>query len=111
MKQQNKINSEFLDAAHAGDLSKLVSAKLDGADVNAVHKTTGLQALHLAIAADDLVMVRYLAEQCGAQFGPDGSGRWPSVVAAEYEVSEAVSDYVVEAEAAHLRKNGQLKPV
>ena len=39
-------------------------------------------------------------------FGPDRFGRWPSVVVAECEASEEVCNFVVEAEAAWLERNG-----
>ncbi|NIJ60307.1 hypothetical protein FHS82_004178 [Pseudochelatococcus lubricantis] len=31
---------------------------------------------------------------------PDATGRWPTVIAAEVGVDDALSDYIVEAEAA-----------
>lgn len=107
---QAAINSQFLQAAHSGDLSQLVLAQLDGADVNTVHPQTGLQALHFAVGTNDLLMIRYLTEQCNAVFGPDRSGRWPTIIAAECKVDDAVGDYIVEAEAAYLKKTGQLAP-
>lgn len=43
--------------------------------------------------------MKYLIEEAGAQLRPDGYGRWPSVIAAQCRVSDAVSDFVVEREA------------
>lgn len=67
--------------------------------MNSVHEQTGLSPLHLAVGMNNLVLTRYLIEQAGAKIRPDRSGRWPTVIAAECEVSEAMSDYIVEQEA------------
>ncbi len=108
--KNTQVNSDFLKAVSNGDLTSLVRATLDGADLNVFDSATGLQALHIAVGTNNLLMVRYLAEQCGVTFGPDRSGRWPSVIAAECKVDELVSDYIVEAEAAYLKKTGRLAP-
>lgn len=109
-KNQASINSEFIHAASDGDLASVVRCALDGADVDAVDPSTGLQALHIAVGTNNLLMTRYLVEQCGASFGPDRSGRWPTIVAADCSVDNVVGDYIVEAEAAYLKKTGQLVP-
>lgn len=69
-----------------------------------------MNALHIAVGTNNLLMVRYLVEQCGARFTPDRSGRWPTVIAAECEVDDVVGDYVVETEAAQMQNTGKLAP-
>ena len=85
-----------------GDLAAIRRAIADGADINALDAATGLAPLHLAVGFNDLPMTRFLAEDCGAGFFPDRFGRWPTLVAAENRVDEAMSDYIAEQEAAWL---------
>ena len=40
-----------------------------------------------------------ILEDAGARIGPDRSGRWPTVIAAECRTSDELCDYIVEAEA------------
>jgi hypothetical protein len=106
-KNQRQLNSDFVVAAHEGNLPALVQAKLDGADVNAVDEQSGLQALHLAIVANNLLMMRYLMEQCGVEPLPDRSGRWPTLIAAQCAVAGEVGDYICEREKDYLTRTGQ----
>ncbi|MBN8997713.1 MAG: ankyrin repeat domain-containing protein [Rhizobiales bacterium] len=94
-----RINMNLLQAAYAGDLDGVQSAIAQGADADSVHEQTGLTALHIAVGTNNLAMTRYLIEDAGARIGPDRSGRWPTVIAAECRTSDELCDYIVEAEA------------
>jgi ankyrin repeat protein len=59
---------------------------------------TGLTALHIAVGMNHLGAARLLVER-GASFLPDKRGRMPTTVAAECEVSDAMCDFIAEAEA------------
>jgi uncharacterized protein len=89
----------LLGAAYSGDLTGVRDAVKQGADVDTVHGQTGLSPLHIAVGTNNLALTRYLLEEAGARLGPDKSGRWPTIIAAECEVDEVLSDYVLEAEA------------
>lgn len=91
-------NGALLRAAYAADSAAVIAALEDGADVNAADSVTGLTALHIAVGTNNLPLARILIEDWGAPFGPDGKGRWPSVIAAECRVHETLADYIVEAE-------------
>jgi|GEM_PF-2368305 len=93
------IDAQFLGAVYVGDAKEVQQAIKQGADIDAVHAQTGLSAIHIAVGTNNLALTRYLIEEAGARLGPDRSGRWPTVIAAECEVDEALADYVVEAEA------------
>jgi ankyrin repeat protein len=69
-----------------------------GAEVSFADPRNGLTALHIAVGRDHLAMARYLVER-GAKFLPDHQGRTPTTVAAECEVSDAMCDFIAEAEA------------
>ncbi|MCP5389610.1 MAG: ankyrin repeat domain-containing protein [Novosphingobium sp.] len=88
----------LLKAAFFADSTGVISALEDGANVNAADSVTGLTALHIAVGTNNLSLARMLVEDWGAAFGPDGKGRWPSVIAAECRVDERLADYIVEAE-------------
>jgi len=75
-----------------------------GVSVNAIDPATGLTALHFAVGLNDLALTRFLIEHCGAAFGPDRFGRWPTLVAAECGVDDELSDYIVAKEAAFLAR-------
>jgi ankyrin repeat protein len=60
--------------------------------------TTGLTALHIAVGTDNLRTAKFLVER-GASFLADKRGRMPTTVAAECEVSDAMCDFIAEAEA------------
>jgi uncharacterized protein len=59
---------------------------------------TGLTALHIAVGTDSLRTAKFLVER-GASFLADKRGRMPTTVAAECEVSDAMCDFIAEAEA------------
>jgi hypothetical protein len=76
-----------------------VEAQLDALG-SAAPREGQLADLHLAIAMNDLASVRHLVDVAGASFKPDRFGRLPSVIAAQCNVSEELSDYILEKEAA-----------
>jgi uncharacterized protein len=91
--------SEFLTYVWFGDfavVTHLLETDLDL--LHTVHPDTGLTALHIAVGRNSLLMTKILVE-AGAKFIADAHGRFPSVIAAEMEVSEELADYIVEAEA------------
>ena len=65
--------------------------------VNLTDPVTGMSALHVAVGLNRLDMVKLLVE-LGARFFPDNEGRMPSLIAAECETSEAMQDYIADAE-------------
>lgn len=89
----------LLKAAYAADSAGVIAALEDGANVNAADAVTGLTAMHIAVGTNNLSLARILIEDWGAAFGPDGKGRWPSVIAAECQVDDSLADYIVQAEA------------
>lgn len=92
-------NGALLRAAYAADSAAVIAALEGGANVDAADLVTGLSALHIAVGTNNLPIARILVEDWNASFGPDGKGRWPSLIAAECRVDDALADYVVEAEA------------
>lgn len=94
----------LLQAAYDADVSRLAAALEDGADVNAADPETGLTALHIAVGMNNLPMVQVLVEDYQAAFTTDRRGRWPTVIAAQCRTGDALSDYIVEQEAAFLRR-------
>jgi hypothetical protein len=98
-------DSRLLLAAYGADIQNLAKAVKDGADINAVHPQSGLCALHIAVGLNDIATCRLLIEKYGAAFFPDRMGRWPTLIAAECRVDEALSDYIVEQEARFLERN------
>lgn len=95
----SRIDLNLLQAAYAGNLDEVRKAVSQGADIDAVHEQTGLTALHIAIGTNNLALTRFLIEEAGARLGPDRSGRWPTVIAAQCRVDESLCDYIVEEEA------------
>lgn len=93
-------NAALLDAVYGGETEEVERLIAGGADANARHPDTGLTALHLAVGTDNLALTRYLIEQCGARFGPDRFGRWPTSIAAHCRVAAKLCDYIVQQEAA-----------
>ena len=94
---------DMLAAARKGDAGTVLAALARGEDVDETDEKTGLSALHLAIASDNLSLVKALVEEHGASFFADKSGRWPSSMAANLNsVSDELSDYIVHAEAKFL---------
>jgi hypothetical protein len=94
-----RLDWQLLQAAYTGDVTGVRDALAAGANVNTVHEQTGLSALHIAVGSNNLAMTRYLIEEANAEIGPDRSGRWPTIIAAECEVDAILSDYILEAEA------------
>lgn len=94
-----QLDLTFLRAVYDADTAGAVEALKAGADVNAADPVTGLTALHLAVGTNNLGLTRILVEDWNAQFGPDGQGRWPTLIAAQARVSGKMGDYIVEAEA------------
>jgi ankyrin repeat protein len=87
-------NMDLLQAAYAGDLAALREAIGQGAEVESVHEQTGLTALHIAVGTNNLAMTKYLVEEAGARLGPDRSGRWPTVIAAECRCGDSLCEYI-----------------
>lgn len=101
--ERDTPEKRLLRAAYGGDVTGIQEAMRQGADINAVHPETGLAALHMAVGANDLPLSRFLIEQCHARFFADKFGRWPTLIAAECQVDDALSDYIAEREAEFLR--------
>ena len=83
----------------ASATTNAVDALEAGADIDFADPGTGLAALHIAVGANQLALVRALIEEWGATIGPDGRGRWPTVIAARSRVDDDLSDYIADAEA------------
>lgn len=96
---KKSVDADLLGRASVGDIQGVQAALSAGANI-AAQQEDGLTALHLAIAMNDIALARFLIEEAGAQFVPDGFGRLPTVVAAQCDVSEELSDYILEKEAA-----------
>lgn len=96
---RGRANAALLRSAQSGRLDLVKKALNEGADVGATDALDGVTALHIAVGTNNLPLVRYLVETCKAPFGPDGFGRWPTSIAVECEVSDELSDYIVEKEA------------
>lgn len=89
----------MLRRAYAADLDGVIAALKAGANVNATDPVMGLTALHIAVSTNNLTLTQILIEDWHAAFMADARGRWPTLIAAEAEVDDALSDYIVEAEA------------
>jgi hypothetical protein len=89
----------MLRRAYAADIDGVISALKAGADVNAADPVMGLTALHIAVSTNNLTLTQILVEDWKAEFKADARGRWPTLIAAEAEVDDVLSDYIVEAEA------------
>lgn len=94
-----RLDWQLLQSAFSGNLTGVRDAVAAGANVNTVHEQTGLSALHIAVGSNNFALTRYLIEEANAEIGPDRSGRWPTIIAAECEVDAILSDYILEAEA------------
>lgn len=99
----------FLRAVYNADNLNAVAALKDGVDVNATDPRTGLTALHIAVSTNNLSLTQILIEDWHAEFKADARGRWPTLLAAEAQVDDALSDFIVEAEAKACYRN--LAPV
>ena len=100
--EADRLIAGLLRAAYTLDVPAAVAALEGGADVAAVHKKTGLTALHVAAGTNNLALAKILIETWYAPFGPDRFGRWPTAVAAECEAGEELCDYIVAQEALFL---------
>lgn len=89
----------FLKAVYSADNLNAVAALKGGIDVNSTDPRTGLTALHIAVSTNNLSLTQILVEDWHAAFKADARGRWPTLLAAEAQVDDALSDYIVEAEA------------
>ncbi len=96
----------LLRAAYDADLASVRLALEAGADVDARDPETGLTALHIAVGMNNLPLAQMLVESWSAGFMPDHSGRWPTVVAAQCRVKDALADFIVNEESAWLDRNG-----
>ena len=103
--ERDTPEQRLLMAAYGGDINGIQAALKLGADINATHPETGLSALHIAVGVNDIFLCRYLVEKCSVGFFPDRFGRWPTLIAAECQVDDALSDYIVEAEARYLEED------
>lgn len=103
----DRIEVELLRSAYEGDLAAVHEALEQGCEITAFDPETGLTALHLAVGTNNLPLTRYLVEERHSPFGPDYEGRWPTLVAAECEVSEELGDYIVEAESTYLKNQSE----
>ena len=92
-------NLKLLQCAYAADQKGVIAALHAGADVDAVDPVTGLSALHIAVGTNNLTLTQMLVKQFHATFKPDATGRWPTLIAAQAQVDDLLSDYIVEAEA------------
>ncbi|OJU50100.1 MAG: hypothetical protein BGO03_09530 [Mesorhizobium sp. 61-13] len=88
----------LLRCAYDADIDGVIAALKAGADVNTTDPVMGLTALHIAVGTNNLALTRILVEDWKAEFKPDGTGRWPTSIAAHARVDEALCDYIVEAE-------------
>lgn len=95
-------NMRLLRCAYVADEKGVIAAIKAGADVNATDPATGLTALHIAVGTNNLTLTRLLVKQFRARFMPDAQGRWPTLIAAQVRVDDALADYLVEAEAKSL---------
>lgn len=98
-RDEHDRDRELLRLAYAADTAGVIAALKGGADVNAIDPLTGLTALHIAVGTNNLALTRILIEDWNARFMADARGRWPTVIAAEARVDDALADYIVEAEA------------
>jgi len=96
---------DLLGPVYYADTATVEKRLADGFDVNMTDDVTGLSALHVAVGTNNLELVKTLVEKHRARFFADRLGRWPSLIAAECQVSDELNDYIVEAEARFLEQN------
>lgn len=94
-----RLDLALLRATYDADLDGAVAALESGAEIDFADPATGLAALHIAVGTNQLALARLLVEDWGATIGPDGRGRWPTVIAARGRVDDDLSDYIAEVEA------------
>lgn len=97
--EAERLDRALLKAAYDADFDGAIAALEAGADIDYADPDTGLAALHVAVGTNQLTLARELVEEWGATIGPDGWGRWPSVIAARSRVDDELSEYIVETEA------------
>ncbi len=97
-------DTDLLRAAYDGDLTLVRTALEEGTPVETSDERSGLTALHVAVGTNNLALARHLVEEWHAPFGPDKFGRWPTLIAAESQVDDALSDYIVQQEARYLKQ-------
>lgn len=102
--ESERLDRALLKAVYDADFNEAVAALEAGADIDFADPETGLAALHIAVGTNNLALTRLLIEEWGATIGPDGRGRWPTVIAARSGVDDDLSDYIVEAEAKALSR-------
>lgn len=105
--KQSYLDNLLMQGILSGNPADIERALDEGADINAIHGPTGLTPLHAAVGTDQRALVKKLVEEREAAFRRDKFGRWPSLVAAECQVSDELCDYIVAAEAAYLKKTGE----
>jgi hypothetical protein len=103
--KQDELDFAFFKAVWEGNLTAARNAHAAGANPNARDEDTGLPPLHAAVGMNDLLLARYLVDECKVAFGPDHFGRWPTVVAAQCKVSESLGHYIFTKEAAYLDRH------
>ena len=96
---KHMLRTLLLHCANFGEIPA-VRQLLDEQNVplDSFDEETGFTALHIAVGRDQLKLAQYLVER-GAAFLPDKKGRMPSTIAEECEVSDAMCDFIAEAEA------------
>jgi len=102
---QEQADDRLMRAVYNWNLEEVRASVRRGANVNSIHEPTGLSPLHIAVGNNDARLCRYLIEECGAAFFPDGFGRWPTLVAIECGADEDLADYIAEQEALFLQKS------
>lgn len=103
-RQPRYFELDLLGPVYYADTETVEKRLADGFDVNMTDDVTGLSALHVAVGTNNLPLVKILVEKHHAEFFADRLGRWPSLIAAECQVDEALCDYIVEAEARFLEQ-------
>lgn len=96
--EMNIIAGDFLDAVDNGDFYLARVFLENGANVNARDELTGMSALHLAVATNNLPMAKLLRSDWNAAIQEDNLGRTPTVLAAQDYVDQALKTYIFEKE-------------
>jgi hypothetical protein len=104
----NTPESMLIEGAFAGDLNAVRKAIASGANVDVIDPYSGLAALHVAVGRNNYALARLLIEEGNARFFADRFGRWPSLVAAECQVDEALGDYIALKEASAIAPKGSI---
>jgi hypothetical protein len=102
-----RFEDELFASAYSGDnenIERLLSQQ--ESFINAIENSTGLALLHIAIGRNNIELTRFLLGR-GSQIFPDRSGRWPTLIAAECNVSDELYDLIADAEIAAEGKDGE----